>query len=320
MGKLRKFTCSVNKKLYKSKSLKFTNYEKDIYSQYGQDGVLEELLSLITNIDRLITFEVGGWDGVTLSNTCNLLRNFKSTSIFIEANRDKYNCLLENHKKELNSGKVFAFNEFLTPKGYSSPSSFLKRSGLKHVDLMSIDVDGMDYYIFRDLDISPKVVLIEFNPTFHPDVDFIQPENYKYNWGSSSNAIIKLAKNKGYNLVHYFDTDLLFVRDDLIKKFNLHIIQDKEVFNKAQGYVGFGYDGTMFLIGNGKKNGPYCPWEDGVDLKSTKIQILPSFLRFFVSKKNILEYIKWTLRQIYLLNFRNIYLRLNEKFFKIKKK
>ena len=288
MGKLKRLIGRVNTRHYNKKALKFKNFEKNIYSQCGQDGVLEEILSKITNIDKLVTFEVGGWDGVTLSNTCNLLRNFKSTSIFIEANKDKYKRLLENHKKELFAGKVFAFNEFLTPKGYTSPSSFLKRCGLQYVDFMSIDVDGMDYFIFRDLDISPKVVLIEFNPTFHPDVDFIQPENYKYNWGSSSNSIIKLARDKGYSLVHFFDTDLLLVRDDLIKEFNLDTIKSHEVFNKAYGYVGFGYDGTMFLIGSGKENGPYCPWEGGVDLPSTKIQILPPFLRFFVSKKNLL--------------------------------
>jgi len=82
MGKLKKLIGSVNSRHYSKKALKFKNFEKNIYSQCGQDGVLEEILSLITNIDKLVTFEVGGWDGVTLSNTCNLLRNFKSTSIF----------------------------------------------------------------------------------------------------------------------------------------------------------------------------------------------------------------------------------------------
>ena len=314
MGKLSNFTGRVNSHYFKNEGLKLTKYEKNIYSQCGQDGVLENLLPKVTDINQLITFEVGGWDGVTLSNTCNFLRNFKAKSIFIEANREKFKSLLENHKTELAEGRAFAFNEFLTPKGYSSPSNFLKRSGLTHIDFLSIDVDGMDYFIFRDLDVSPKVVLIEFNPTFHPDVEFIQPENYKYNWGSSSSAIIKLAKEKGYELVHFFDTDLLFVRRDLISKSNLNVINQNAVFNKAFGYFGFGYDGTMFTIGNGNKNGPYFPWEDGVDFVSTKIQIFPSFLRFFISKKNYLEYLKWTMRQIYLKNYKNVYLRLKSLF------
>ena len=59
----------------------------------------------------------------------------------------------------------------------------------------------MDYFILRDLDISPKVILIEFNQTFHNDIEFIQAEDPSLNFGASSTAIAKLAIKKGYSII-----------------------------------------------------------------------------------------------------------------------
>ena len=56
--------------------LALKKFEKNIYSQFGQDGVLENILSRIGPLENINCLEVGGWDGVLLSNTCNLVRKF----------------------------------------------------------------------------------------------------------------------------------------------------------------------------------------------------------------------------------------------------
>ena len=136
---------------------------------------LRNLLPKVTDIDQLITFEVGGWDGVTLSNTCNFW-NF-AKSIFIEANRENLNLYLKIIKSNWMKEELLHLMSSLRQR-VIVPHLIFKKIRLTHIDFLSIDVDGMDYFIFRDLDVSPKVVLINLIP-FHVDVEFIQPENYK---------------------------------------------------------------------------------------------------------------------------------------------
>jgi hypothetical protein len=46
----------------------------------------------------------------------------------------------------------------------------------KNFDLLSIDVDGNDYHIWEAVEeYRPKVVVIEFNATIPPEVEFVQP-------------------------------------------------------------------------------------------------------------------------------------------------
>ena len=282
-------------------NLPFKKFEKNIYSQSGQDGVLENLLSRIGPLENITCLEVGGWDGLFLSNICNLVREFNSNCIFIESNKKKYNQLLENHKLKIFQKKVFAFNSLLDSKK-NTVGYFLKKAGFDQLDFLSIDVDGMDYFIFRDLDILPKVILIEFNPTFHPDVSFIQPEDPKVNIGSSSTAIAKLASKKGYSIVHYFKCDLLLVKDELIELLNLEKVPYQNITSNFYSYIGFGYNAEMFAIGSGSNNGPICPWESKIKISPKRFQVLPNFLQFFGDSSGSISFIKlrYILRNIYL--------------------
>ena len=81
-------------------SNKFYNkYKKDIYSQNGEDGIIEELLKRL-DINSGWVCEFGAWDGIHLSNTYNLVKqNFNA--VYIEGDKEKYTDLLktvENHK------------------------------------------------------------------------------------------------------------------------------------------------------------------------------------------------------------------------------
>ena len=281
--------------------LALKKFEKNIYSQFGQDGVLENILSRIGPLENINCLEVGGWDGVLLSNTCNLVRKFNSNCIFIESNKKKYNQLLENHKLKIAQKKVFPFNSILDSKK-NSVSYFLKKAGFDQLDFLSIDVDGMDYFIFRDLDISPKVILIEFNPTFHPDVSFIQPEDPKVNIGCSSTAIAKLALKKGYSIVHYFESDLLLVKNELIGLLNLQRIPYQNITSNFFSYIGFGYNAEIFSIGYGSNFGPICPWEPNIKISPRRFQVLPKFLHFFSDYSGSFLFLrfKYFLRYLYL--------------------
>lgn len=70
----------------------------------------------------------------------------------------------------------------------------------KEIDLLSIDIDGDDYYIFESLEtIRPRVIICEFNPTIPAHID-IYPKMGNY-FGCSVAALNRIANTKGFKLV-----------------------------------------------------------------------------------------------------------------------
>ena len=67
---------------------------KNIYSQNGEDGVVE-LLTEFLDIKEGSFCEFGAWDGKYLSNTYNLLENKNWKGVYIEGDKDKYQDLLK---------------------------------------------------------------------------------------------------------------------------------------------------------------------------------------------------------------------------------
>jgi len=75
----------------------YSIYHKNIYSQNGEDGIVEELLKRL-EIENGWICEFGAWDGIYLSNTFNLTQK-GFHSVFIESDKDKYQDLLTTVKK-----------------------------------------------------------------------------------------------------------------------------------------------------------------------------------------------------------------------------
>ena len=99
----------------------------------------------------------------------------------------------------------------------------LARSGLSgEVDLLSLDIDGMDYWVWKALTvIQPRVVVCETHKvvpagqavTVPYDPSFVcTSENYR---GASLEAMCRLGKEKGYRLVgtHRFGFNAFFVKN-----------------------------------------------------------------------------------------------------------
>lgn len=94
------------------------------------------------------------------------------------------------------------------------------------IDLLSIDVDGNDYWLWETLDvIEPRVVVIEYNASFGPrsisvpyDPGFVRFRKHPSGWyhGASLAALAKLGRRKGYDLVGADSrgVNALFVRAD----------------------------------------------------------------------------------------------------------
>ena len=151
-------------------------YSRNEYSQHGEDGIIERLLELISQNSDLDKWcvEFGAWDGVYLSNTCNLIKRADYNAVLIEGNAKKYEELCDNFPQV----SVRKFNRFVSLAGKDSLDSILSETDIpSNFDFLSIDIDGCDYHIFDSLEhYIPKTICVEFNPTIPNSIEFVQDQ------------------------------------------------------------------------------------------------------------------------------------------------
>src|SRR5579863_8320566 len=125
------------------------DFKNDQFSQNGEDGVFERVFDLIGTETRTCC-EFGAWDGVHLSNTRKLLIAGWS-GLLIEADPERFRRLRDNYS---GNERVKCVCQLI--RGADELDRALSQSGfLAPLDLLVIDIDGLDYYIFEQLKIRP---------------------------------------------------------------------------------------------------------------------------------------------------------------------
>ena len=191
----------------------------NIYSQYGEDGVLEYLLSNL-NIELGECCEFG-MSGIKYSNTFNLVKNKNWHAVYIE--RAPHH--LKNLKEIMNGYDVNLIDKSLEITGENNLDNILSTTKLKKdFDILCIDVYGIYYHIWDSLkNYIPKIVIIEINPFIKKDIEYIN--NGKL-FSSSFASVVKLGESKGYKLV-CMTGNLIFVKSELI---NFEISTPNELY------------------------------------------------------------------------------------------
>jgi hypothetical protein len=207
----------------------YHKYCKNYYSQNGEDGILEQLIKELEIKDGFCC-EFGASDGITSSNTYNLITKHNFTSIQIEANADSFNKLLNTYKTY--EDRVFCYNAFVNE---SNLKDFLsERNYPIDFDVLSIDIDSYDYDIWKNFtSYEPKIVIIEANSYRDPIVeethgnkttDYTEEDDPLSKWkpsrvaeGSSFIKIVELGLNKGY-IPLSFTGNVIFVHKSCISK------------------------------------------------------------------------------------------------------
>jgi len=193
---------------YKDRPLDDLNlFEKKIYSQDGEDGILEAIFCKIRATNKYaVEFGVGNGEEC---NTRYLLTRKGWQGLQMDLGDD----LPPTIKKEY----VTPENVNLLFKKYNVPQEF---------DLLSIDVDSYDYWIWKALEgYRPRTVVIEYNSAIpatesiviNPDPKILK--KYPESFGAGLLALSKLGKSKGYTLVACDSNGInsFFVRTDLLK-------------------------------------------------------------------------------------------------------
>lgn len=190
--------------------------QRRVYSQNGEDGVIEEIFNRI-GVTNKFCVEFGASDGSWLSNTANLRSHHNWKALLIEgdprhANAEK-NIVTEMVTAE-NINDVFA--------KYIVPTSF---------DLLSIDIDGNDFWVWKALSedrFSARVVAIELNsglPNHLPLTMRYDPTHRLVdgNFGANLRAMVRLARSKGYELATCVKWNAFFVRKNEFAKLGLPV-------------------------------------------------------------------------------------------------
>jgi hypothetical protein len=179
-------------------------HAKNVFSQCGDDGILEAIFERL-GIRTGYFIEFGAWDGIYLSNSRLLFCQGWSGG-FIEADASRFTELQLNYR---DFPQIRCVNEMVaTGAAGSDSSSSTGRSldqiwrselGSRHVDFLSIDIDGLDYRILETLEMRPTVVCIEGGFAWHPEFTKKVPDSVAArNLQQPLSVLIDIARRKGY--------------------------------------------------------------------------------------------------------------------------
>jgi len=177
--------------------------EKSIFSQHGEDGVIEALLKNIP-IKHNYLVEFGAHDGINMSNSRYLIKEKNWSAFLIEGDKRFYATLSNLYQ---GYSRVKTQETFITPENIDD--LFTQAGVPEDFDLMSIDIDSIDYHVWEGLNkFTPKIVIVEYNSTVPADVEYIVDRNDAIKLsgtskeGASLLAYEKLAIRKGYQLIY----------------------------------------------------------------------------------------------------------------------
>ena len=185
-------------------------YRKNVYSQNGEDGVLEEIfkrINVASSNNEKWCVEFGAWDGKHLSNTFHLVEQGWN-AVYIEGNKEKYQDLLETVKQY---PKIYPINAMVGFEESDSNNLNNLLSGTiipQDFDLLSIDIDSFDLAVWQCFVGKPKVVIIEINSSIEPGI--LQWHDGIFCQGNSFSSTINVAEDKGYMLVCHTQVILSF--------------------------------------------------------------------------------------------------------------
>lgn len=231
---------SENRKLYKSVT-NIQDTELKIFSQNGEDGIIDYLLNQLSLIPNSVNFIEIGVGDYWESNTRFLYNSFHPKGLII----DRIDNMELRVKKNINiwkgdlricNKKIDSENIIETLNNYCD----------FEIDVFSIDIDSIDYWIIDKLkkNIS-KIFIAEYNPVFGPDLNVTVPDisgfdrtKYHYSnlcYGMSLKALIKLMKKKGY---YFVGTNLQKINAFFIsEKFNKEDFFEKIIIKDLKFYT-----------------------------------------------------------------------------------
>jgi hypothetical protein len=206
------------------KSTDLADYEFKVFSQWGEDGIIQYLSKAIEMKHK--TFIEFGVESFMEANCRFLLMKDNWSGYVIDASSSNIATLKNSYFYW--KYQIDAVNAFVTKDNIND---LLAESCFdEDVGILSIDIDGNDYFILEAINaVRPRILICEYNAVFGArkisvpyDPDFSRTRKHYSNlyWGASLSAMTFLGNRKGYSLVGINSSacNAFFVRDDLLNE------------------------------------------------------------------------------------------------------
>lgn len=211
--------------------------EFQVYSQWGEDGIIQHLLRHVP-VKRKLFVEFGVED-YTEANTRFLLVNNDWTGLVLDGGAENVGAIRRSDvywRHNLKAAQAFITRENI--------NDVLRTHGVAgEIGILSIDIDGNDYWVWEACDVvNPAIVIVEYNSRFGAeravtvpyDPGFVRHKAHHScaYYGASLPALVALGKRKGYAFVgsNSAGNNAFFVRQDLVAA-------PLRELTAAQGYV-----------------------------------------------------------------------------------
>jgi len=197
----------------------------------GEDVLAYSLLKRL-GIRSRTAVEFGGHDGYYKSNTAFFRDALSWRSIMFD---------LEPRSDLVIQAQITAENINAVFESHGVP---------RDVDVVSIDVDGNDLWIWKALEYRPSLVIIEYNPRWRP----IRRRTIPYDpnrgvwdrteyYGASAGALVALGQEKGYDLVASTNGNLLFAPSGVLPAMPVSAVKQRKKKEKLdtanRAWVGY---------------------------------------------------------------------------------
>ena len=202
---------------------KLQDAEFKVFSQFGEDGILQYLIQETAISRAEASFIEFGVEDYSESNTRFLLLNNQWRGMIIDGSKAHMDLVRSQSmywRYDLTAIDAWIdrdnINQLIADKGFSG-----------NVGILSVDIDGNDYWVWERIQVvSPVIVVIEWNSVFGPEHEVSVPydpafqrEKAHYSnlfYGASIRALEHLGKRKGYALLgsNTAGNNLFFVRND----------------------------------------------------------------------------------------------------------
>ena len=256
------------------------------HAHADEAGIIDRILEIL-GIEKGWCVELGAADGTWFSNTRLLLAEKGWSGVQIEADERRFKKLGALYADR---DDVICIKSLVSTEGRDSLDEIFARTDLpRDFDFFSLDIDGNDYHIWDSLKTyRPKLMAVEFNGTIPNEVIFVQPCDASVSQGASLAALIRLGKEKGYELVATTFLNAFFVRKEDFSLFN---IDDNSIDAMCSPTAATLtqlfqlYDGTIQVAGNTN-----LIWQEDLSMRPERFQVLPKPFRFVSPPSRLKKY------------------------------
>ena len=257
--------------------------EFQVFSQFGEDGILQYLLSKVEVPDtRFVEFGVQDY---TESNTRYLLTKDNWSGLILDGSPVNISKVRQSElywRHSLTAVPAFITRDNINQLLYENDSA-------GRLGILSIDIDGNDYWVWEAISVcDPAIVVVEYNAVFGSDAavtipyqaDFVRTRAHFSNlyWGCSLKALVELGLSKGYSFVgcNSHGNNAFFVKKDLSSRL--------AVYDTGGGYAPSRFRESLSSTGDlthltGDARLAQIQQEMVVDLTSGNLRRIGDFIR-----------------------------------------